>query len=286
MKQKLATVAGGLMVALLAVSAAYSANFRGFRDALPPPATRLPVQQVSGGLEGAGSVDVSILRSSPWWDRVTTFSGNGSAITGTFSIDPSALQWRVGWTCEAGSLQVQPHRPSGEPIGQAPIDDDCPSEGIGLSIGVDEIELRVEATAEWELTIEQQLDLPLVEPPTPEMEAGELIATGELYPIERKGEGKLEVYRLRDGSLQMRLEDFYVSPNVDLEIEVSSLAEPRSTDGFFEAPHEHVAMVPITTGSINYDVPDTIDLDRWRSIVIWCEPLHIAYAAATLESVR
>lgn len=80
--------------------------------------------------------------------------------------------------------------------------------------------------------------------------------------------------------------DFYVSPNVDLEIDVGSMTRPKTTEDFDRSRYEQIALMPVTTGSINYEIPRSVTRDEWSSIVIWCEPLHIAYAAATLEPVR
>jgi hypothetical protein len=38
-----------------------------------------------------------------------------------------------------------------------------------------------------------------------------------------------------------------------------------------------------TAGSMNLRVPDGVDLGRYRSIVIWCEITHNAYASAPLR---
>lgn len=287
MRQTFRTVAGGFMVLILATSAAYSANFRGFRDRVPPPATRVDAGPVDRDPDTpGGSSTATSLRSYPWWAPVTHFSGTGPTTTDDFSIEPFALQWRADFSCEAGHLLVQSQRPSGEAVGQPLIDESCPSDGIALAVSVDDFVLDVEATGGWEVVIEEQVDVPLVEPLTPEMEKGRVVARGDIYSMDRRGEGKMAVYRLADGSMMLRLEDFYISPNVDLEIDVSALERPKTTEDFDSAPYEQIALMPVTTGSTNYEIPRSIDLQEWGSIVIWCEPLHIAYAAATLESIR
>jgi hypothetical protein len=47
-----------------------------------------------------------------------------------------------------------------------------------------------------------------------------------------------------------------------------------------------VAPLDITAGSTNLAVPDTVDPSQFRSVVIWCERLHSAYAAASLTPGR
>ena len=36
-------------------------------------------------------------------------------------------------------------------------------------------------------------------------------------------------------------------------------------------------------GSMNYELPKDLDLDQFRSLVIWCEITRNAYAAADLD---
>lgn len=287
MKRTLTNVLGALMVLLLAASAAYSANFRGFRDAVPPPATRVNAAAIDRDPATANEANgQTSLRSFPWWAPVATFTGDGSTTTEGFSIDPFALQWRAMWSCESGSLSVQAQRPAGEPVGQPLADDGCPAEGDGLSVEVGDLQLAIEAEGPWEVTVEEQVDVPLVEPPAAEMEKGRVVATGELYDMDRRGNGTVAIYRLRDGSHMLRLEDFYITPNVDLEIDVSAAKRPMTTKDFTSQRYEQVAMMPTTTGSINYEIPESIDPKEWRSVVIWCEPLHLAYSGATLQPTR
>lgn len=287
MRRTLGNIVGAAMVLLLAASAAYSANFRGLRDAIPPPASRVDAGAIDRDPttqnDGAGETS---LRSFPWWTEVATFSGEGSTTTDDFSIDPFALQWRAVWTCESGELFVQARRPNGDVAGQPLADDGCPAEGDGLSVEVDDFVLDIEAKAAWEVVVEEQVDVPLVEPLTAEMQKGRVVATGRLYDMDRRGNGSVAIYRLPDGSHMLRLEDFYVTPNVDLEIDVSVAKRPLNTLEFTSQRFERVAMMPTTTGSINYEVPRSIDLKDWKSVVIWCEPLHLAYSGATLQPVR
>lgn len=285
MKLVFQNVFGTLMVLILAASAAYSANFAGFRDALPPPSRTVAAGAIDRDPSTANSNDgASSLRSFPWWAPVAEFEGTGDTTTDEFAIDEFALQWRASWKCDSGErLSAAARRPEGEVVGQPLVDDECPAEGAGLSVESGEFALQVEADGAWELVIEEQVDVPLVEPLTPEMEDGRVVATAEIYDMDRKGEGTLAIYRLKDGSHMLRLDDFYISPNVDLEIDVSALKRPETTDEFFEARYEEIALMPVTTGSINYKIPDSVDLKDWRSIVVWCEPLHIAYAGATLD---
>jgi hypothetical protein len=79
------------------------------------------------------------------------------------------------------------------------------------------------------------------------------------------------------------LADFFVTANTDLEVQLSPLEAPRSTDQVKASNPVSVAALDITAGSLNFVLPPTVDPTRYKSVVIWCERLFSAYAAASLR---
>ncbi len=294
---RLRRIGGVVIVAVMAASAAYSANTWGLRDRFLPPAARLSNRPVAAAPTAGEPPDATIpvtnptpapeLRSQPWWQEVATLRGDGPTTTEPFVVADHSLQWRVRWRCHAGPFRVLPVRTSGDPL-RRPLADvrECSGkEDSGFSVRHGRYVLRVEAAGPWEMTVEQQVDVPMVEPPLPEMTApgARVVRTATVYDVDRTGRGSARIYELPDGSRVLRLEDFFVSINSDLEILFSELAEPRTTPQIAGAPFEHIAFLKATAGSMNYPLPADLDLRRFGSIVIWCEITHNAYAAAALS---
>ncbi len=281
-------LAGLLLFAFVALSAAYSDNTFKLRSRFPPPATRVvqgagPAGPTASAGPGVGATQGEVRRSHPWWQEVSTVSGEGSTAR-SVNIASHAIQWRVNWRCERGEFSIQPQSSSGENIGHLLAKTaDCPQQGQGYSVQTGQLRLAVSATGAWRATIEQQVDVPLIEPPARGMTPANLVARGRFYDVDRSGEGTIKIYRLPNGRLTARLERFYVTPNVDLEIRLSALPRPKNTREVAKARFEDVVFLKATVGSMNYDFPSAIDLSRFRSVVIWCEPLSQAYSAATLE---
>ena len=278
---------GGLILVAMALSAAYGGGFFGLRDRFPPPASRTPASPFGSPVDpDAAARPARYRRSQPYWREVARFSGTGPATTPPVAIDPRALQWRVAWRCQRGDFRIQPRRPGAEAHGHRLADATCPAQGRGTSVARGRFQLEVGSAGPWQARVEQQLDVPLVEPPIPEMTARgtRMVARGEFYDIDEDGLGRVEVYRHRSGSLSLRLEDFYVTPNVDLEIRFSELERPRTTKEIARAPFENVVFLKATTGSMNYRLPPDAFGPRVRSVVIWCELTHNAYAAASLRT--
>jgi len=72
----------------------------------------------------------------------------------------------------------------------------------------------------------------------------------------------------------------------DLELRMSTLETPHTTQEVIAARSELVAPMDVTAGSLNYAVPATVDPTQFRSLYIWCVPINSAYAAATLVPPR
>ncbi len=224
----------------------------------------------------------TVLRSQPWWQGVTKLEGVGAMTTSPFTIAGEAVQWRARWTCETGRLVVRaPDRP--RPL----VDAACPGPDTGYATKPGAMSLRVEADGPWRLEVEQQVDVPLSEPPLPAMTApgAVAVATGSFYRIDQVGTGTVTVYRLADGSHALRLDDFFVTANSDLEVQFSPLEAPTSTDQVSKARSRTVSALDVTAGSLNFKVPPGLDPTQHKSVVIWCERLFSAYAAATLRPV-
>lgn len=224
----------------------------------------------------------SVVRSQPWWQGLTKLEGVGSRTAPPFTVAEDAVQWRVKWTCDTGRLLVV------APDQRRPVVDvACPGTDTGYGVRKGPVSLQVSAEGPWRLEVDQQVDVPLVEPPLPVMSVPgtRKILTGQLYRMDQVGTGTLDIYRLPDGGHALRLEDFFVTANVDLELRLSPLEAPRTTAQYMNAPSVWVAPLDVTAGSLNFTMPPEVDPTRWRSVVVWCPIIDSAYAAVTLRSV-
>jgi hypothetical protein len=145
--------------------------------------------------------------------------------------------------------------------------------------------LRVATPGAWRAVVEQQVDTALHEPALAAMRAAgsAIVARGRFYDIERFGRGEARLYRLPSGRLALRLAPFVTSANIDLHVWLSRSARPRTTVQANRAPHRDVALLKSTLGEQNYLLPDGMTPADARSVVIWCDPVQIAYTAATLR---
>ena len=266
-----------LGLAGLLAAAAVGGDLFGLRERLLGSAAPNPRPAATGfvAVPSGSSARETVLRSQPWWQHLQRLSGDGST-SARLPIDRSAIQWRARWICREGRLVV---RATGEdgPV----VDAACPGEGTAYATRPGATTARVEASGRWALRVDQQVDVPLDRPPLPAMTRP--AATGRLYRIDQTATGRATFYRLAAGSFALRLADFYITPNVDLELRLSPLREPKTTREFLSARSVLIAPLPITTGSLNFRVPRGVDPTRYRSLVVWCPPTRNAYGAASLR---
>ncbi len=219
---------------------------------------------------------------APRWERVTSLRGSGEA-TRSVGISRGAVQWRVRWRCTRGefALALTPPAREGNPLDTG----SCPGRGTASAVDTGTLRLGVRTAGRWRATVEQQVTEPLAEPPLPAMKAkgARVLARGRFYGIERRGRGRVDLYRLAGRRLALRFEGFDTSANTELFVWLSKARRPRTTKQALRSRHDEIALLKATRGEQNYLLPKGARASWVRSVVIWCEPIRIAYAAAMLR---
>lgn len=220
--------------------------------------------------------------ASPRFEQVAALQGSGSA-SKTVQISGGALRWRTRAHCASGQLTVtvSPAPRSGPARAAMP----CSGRKDAIWPGTGTQQLAVQATGAWRLEVEQEVTTPLHEPPLAGMRApgAQVIGRGSFYGIERKGQGRAALYRLGDGRLALRMTGFATDPNTDLFVWLSQAARPKTTEQAFKAKHTVLSGLKSTLGDENYVLPRGLDASAIRAVVVWCNPVQIAYAAASLR---
>ena len=223
-------------------------------------------------------------KSQPYWTPVTTVEGAGNTTSKSFTIDAGALQWRVAWHCEAAPFTMVSVNAAGQESRRKVADAlTCPADGEGFAADKGAQTLKVTTNGPWKATIEQQVDVPLIEPAPAGLASARLVGTARMHDVDKDGEGTARIYEMPNGTRMIRLEDFFVSINSDLELRLSESPDPKSTDDAVKSPWKLVSELKATVGNMNYEVPGDIDVSRYKSIGIWCEITRNAYAAAVIE---
>lgn len=220
--------------------------------------------------------------ASPRFEQIAALAGSGAA-TKPVQVSSGALRWRTRAQCRSGQLTVTvtPAPRSGPASAQEP----CSGKKDAIWAGTGPQRLAVQASGKWRLVVEQEVTTALHEPQLPAMRSAgaQVVGRGDFHGIERKGQGSATLYRLPGGRLALRMTRFATDPNTDLFVWLSQAAKPKTTAQVFKVKHTVLSPLKSTLGDQNYLLPRGLDAKVIRSIVVWCNPVQIAYAGASLH---
>jgi hypothetical protein len=218
------------------------------------------------------------LRAEARWERVTSFAGSRPAEK-SFAIAKGAIQWRANWLCRSGRMQLSIGAASEDRKKVA--DRNCPDTGKEVHTGDGRGTVDVKASGAWRVSVEQQVDTALEEPPLKGMTKQNLLARGRFYRIQKRGEGSISLFRMPNGRLALRYKNFYTAPSPGLEVWLSAATKPKSTLDSRRAQHVNAGGMRSTYGSYNQMLPATVNANEIRSVIIWCPTVQIAFGAAS-----
>ena len=113
------------------------------------------------------------------------------------------------------------------------------------------------------------------------------VASGQFSVVDsiHKGEGTAAIVRLADGQWVLRLDDdFRVTNGPDLYVYLSGAAAPRSSAELHSQGAFEVAQLKGNVGSQNYELPRDLDVEQFRSVVIYCRRFTTVFSTAELGS--
>jgi hypothetical protein len=111
------------------------------------------------------------------------------------------------------------------------------------------------------------------------------LATGQFEDADdfHMGSGGATVYQLPQGRV-LRLENLEVTNGPNLFVYLSGHPAPRSSAQLHEQGDFEVAPLKGNKGSQNYELPADLDMERYRSVVIYCKRFRVVFSTARLAS--
>jgi len=131
---------------------------------------------------------------------------------------------------------------------------------------------------------------PTNEQPTPVLPDAQAIEGGKfagLNPIQNTT-GTITLYRSANGSLLLRFEDFKTTNAPGLVVYLCGTADVKTKDDLSKGALE-VKLGPLkgSFGNQQYTtIPESLPLDRYKSVVIYSESLELIYGVAELTPIR
>jgi hypothetical protein len=117
------------------------------------------------------------------------------------------------------------------------------------------------------------------------MDAGEVptLLEGEFRPLDHSVSGRARILEVEDGSLFLRFDDFEVQNGPDLKVYLSSAPSDSQDDAAFARDFVDLGTLKGNIGNQNYELPNDVDLEKYRSVVVWCRRFSVGFAVAGLS---
>jgi hypothetical protein len=94
--------------------------------------------------------------------------------------------------------------------------------------------------------------------------------------------GSATIYRLPEGNLVLRLENFDAQNGPDLRVGLSGHPMPRNNAELNEGGYVELAVLKANQGNQNYELPADLDPSAFKSAVIYCKAFSVVFSTAEL----
>ncbi|KPL85396.1 DM13 domain-containing protein [Herpetosiphon geysericola] len=109
-----------------------------------------------------------------------------------------------------------------------------------------------------------------------------MLSSGAFRGIDHESRGMAKLYKQPDGSIILRLNDFYVEPGPDMYIFVAKAADIHQPSDL-QAGYLELSKLKGSEGNQNYNLPNDFDPALYNNVVIWCEKYQVLMAVAPIQ---
>jgi len=109
--------------------------------------------------------------------------------------------------------------------------------------------------------------------------------TGRLEGRAHPTSGRATIYKAPSGAEYLRLTDFSTSNGPDVHVLLARSGDPSLTQDIVKGQLDSVELGALkgNQGDQNYDLPASVDLQKYDAAVIFCERFHAVFGVAKLE---
>jgi hypothetical protein len=116
--------------------------------------------------------------------------------------------------------------------------------------------------------------------------SAKVLEKGEFHKVEKAGSGTATLYQLADGKRVLRLAHFSVENGPDLHVRLIAADDAKDTASVAKTDHVELGKLKGNKGDQNYEVPEKVDLSKYKVVSIWCNRFSVNFAAAPLKAVK
>ena len=113
-----------------------------------------------------------------------------------------------------------------------------------------------------------------------------VLRKGEFRGLAHETKGAATVHQLAEGKRILRLTDFETSNGPDVHVYLVAAEVAKDNATVKEAGFIDLGSLKGNKGDQNYELPMDADLNKYRSVSIWCARFGVNFGAATLASQK
>ena len=110
-----------------------------------------------------------------------------------------------------------------------------------------------------------------------------VVSQGDFRGLAHETKGLAAVYQLPDGKRILRLSNFETSNGPDVHVYLIAAEVAKDNATVKQAGFIDLGSIKGNKGDQNYEVPADTDLNRYKSVSIWCARFGVNFGAATLS---
>jgi Electron transfer DM13 len=111
-----------------------------------------------------------------------------------------------------------------------------------------------------------------------------VLAKGNFKGLAHETKGVAAIHQLTDGTRVLRLSNFETSNGPDVHVYLVAADMANDNDTVKNAGFVDLGSMKGNKGDQNYDVPAGVDLDKYKSVSIWCARFGVNFGAASLAA--
>ena len=112
------------------------------------------------------------------------------------------------------------------------------------------------------------------------------ITKGTFKGLAHETKGLASIYQLAEGKRTLRLTEFATSNGPDVHVYLVAGEVEKGNDAVKQAGFIDLGSIKGNIGDQNYDIPADADLNKYRTVSIWCARFGVNFGTATLASAK
>ena len=108
------------------------------------------------------------------------------------------------------------------------------------------------------------------------------LAAGRFHSVAHETHGTATIQDIGAGRRVLRLTQFATSNGPDVRVYLVAAPDASDDATVTKAGYVELGKLKGNEGDQNYDVPDDLDLSRYRAVTIWCRRFSVNFATAPL----